>query len=99
MAKDKETVTVEMTEAQKNKVVDFLAKEAPVTTTKKIFLNFEHERNNYKYGPGTVDVASDIAGSLEAADHQAMVYLLKQNQSSSTMIEILGRGISRIRNG
>jgi hypothetical protein len=95
MAKD--TITVEMTNEQKNKVVDFLAKEQ-VLPTKSMFLNFQHNRNNKKYGPGTVDVPGELAGALEAADHQAMVYLLKQNQSSNTMIEILGRGVSRIRN-
>ncbi len=98
MAKEKDTVVVEMTESQKNKVVDFLASEEKAPD-RSMFLNFQHERNNKKYGPGRTLVPGVLAGALEAADNQAMLFLLKQNQSSDTMIEILGRGLTRVVKG
>lgn len=92
----KEKVTVEMTEEQKEKVVDILAKEEPKVELIKVNLGFGHSRNGVKYGPGWANVPSNIAGSLMAADHNALMSELKRNQSAEHLIEIVGRGVTRV---
>jgi hypothetical protein len=95
MSKD-EKVSVEMSKEQKEKVVAVLAKEENKKKTVKVQLYAAHNRNGVAYGPGfAVEVPAEIAGSLIAADHNAVMARLKENQSSDKLIEIIGRGISR----
>jgi len=95
------TVTVEMTEKQKDKVVDLLAKEKAASEKKFVKVNLfnEHRINGVPFGPGLVDAPEEIAGTLLSNDHAAINSRLKEMSSDNNMIEILGRGISRIRKG
>jgi hypothetical protein len=98
MSKEKK-VQVEMTEEQKEKVVDILAKEEPKKPVKmvEVELRFGHNRNNIQYGPGKVIVPEEIGSSLFSADYNAYLSRLKETESSNKMIEIIGRGITKIR--
>jgi hypothetical protein len=93
--------TVEMTEKQKEKVIDILAKEK--AETEKVFVDVrllvEHRINGVPYGPGTVKVPQAIAGTLLSNDQAAIQARLKEMTSDNNMIEILGRGLSRIHKG
>jgi hypothetical protein len=97
MSKDK-VVSVEMTEDQKNKVVDMFAKEKAVVEKKfvKVDLLHSHKVNGHRYGPGVVQVPEELQGHLEVGDQKATVARLKENISTNTQLEILSRGISRI---
>ena len=94
--KEEKKTTIELTEKQKEKVVELFAKEEAPKTYTFVDLMFQHEINNVKYGPGNTSVPSDMAGTLTSADNKALTFRLKENQSSNTMIEIMGKGISRI---
>lgn len=88
-------VSVEMTEEQKAKVVDILAKETPSTEKKTINLLQGHRINGVPYGPGDVEVPAAIAGTLLSNDHQALQSRLREMVSGNHNVEILGRGLTR----
>lgn len=88
-------VSVEMTEEQKAKVVDILAKETPSTEKKWVDLLQEHRINGIPYGPGKVEVPVAIAGTLLSNDHQALQSRLREMVSGNHNVEILGRGLTR----
>lgn len=93
------TSSIEVTEDQKNKIVDMFAKEKAAVTKVKVNLLFGHRINGTSYGPGDCEVNSDMVGHFQAADQNALNSRLKENESSSGMVEILGRGITRKVNG
>lgn len=99
MAKEEKKVSLEMTESQKEKVVDILAKEekkAPEPMV-EVDLRFEHNRNGQPYGPGKVIVPEGVGSSLFAADYNAYVSRLREMESTNKMIEIISRGVTKIR--
>lgn len=93
--------SLEVTEAQKEKIVDLFAKEAANKNTepKEVTLFHEHRINGIPYGPGTLKVPANIAGTLLANDQSMTTARLKEMSSDNKMIEILGRGLSRIHKG
>jgi len=91
----KETVSVEMTKAQKDRVVDLLAKEAAPKEMKTVTLTFQHERNNVKYGPGTVEVEAGLASALYAQDQLRFNNRLRENEGGDHLVEIVGAGHTR----
>lgn len=92
MAKE---VSVTMTEAQKERVVDLLAKESAPKEVKKVTLVFQHERNNVKYGPGTVEVEAGLASALFAQDQLRFNNRLRENEGGDNLVEIVGAGHTR----
>ncbi len=100
MAKEieKDEVSVVMTKTQKEKVLKLLAedeaKKAPIETV-KVHLSFEHTRNERKYF-GLVEVPADLAASLLVADQRFLQARLRENQSNDNLVEIVGRGHTRI---
>ena len=97
MAKDEVSVT--MTEKQKDKVVELFAKEKAAPKMVMHNLLFGHQINGQKYGPGNTLVPEDLVGHFMATDAKALDSRIKENESNSGMVEILGRGISRKING
>lgn len=93
MKEDK--VTLEMTTEQKKKVVEILAKESEPKVMKTITLVFQHERNNVKYGPGTIEVEAGMASSLFVADQARFNNRLKENEGGDHLVEIIGAGHTR----
>jgi hypothetical protein len=98
MSKKEDIISVEMTQAQKDKVVDLFAQEKAKAEKKFVTMNlmYQHKINGTKYGRGVAKVPEELAGHLQAADHKAMVARLKENISTNTELEILSRGISRV---
>lgn len=88
-------VSLEMTEEQKNKVVDILAKESSPTEMKTVDLLQEHRINGVPYGPGITEAPAVIAGTLLSNDHQALQSRLREMTSGNHNVEILGRHITR----
>lgn len=98
MTKKEETVTVEMTKEQKEKVVALLAKDkekSEPVPQETIYLRFEHSRNNVKYS-GTVTVPADLASSLAVADQKAFESRIRENQGGDHLVEIMGRGVTKV---
>jgi hypothetical protein len=87
-----------MTEAQKNKVVDILAKDAAKAEKKmvKMDLLYEHTVNGVHYGPGMTDVPEELHGHFIVGDNNFLKARLRENMSTSTELEILSKGISRV---
>jgi len=88
-------VSVEMTEQQKSKVVDILAKETQTTEKKWVRLLTQHRINGVPYGPGEIEVPAAMAGLLLANDHKAMDSRIREMHSGESNVEIVGRGITR----
>lgn len=61
----------------------------------RLNLGFQHRRNGKAYGPGSVDVPEEIAGSLEAADQVALQMKLRENQSNDHLFQVMARGVQR----
>jgi hypothetical protein len=58
-------------------------------------LGFQHRRNGKKFGPGMTRVPEEFAGSLEAADTQALRAKLRENQTDEHLFEVVARGQQR----
>ena len=97
--KETDEVSLTMTKAQKEQVVKLFAAEAEkkntVVETVSVQINFEHTRNDKKYF-GLVKVPADLAASLMVADQRYLEARLRENQSRDGLVEIVGRGVSRI---
>lgn len=95
-------VNVEMTESEKEEFVALQAKKKSDAEGRaalpevSIDLNFRHEINNVKYGPGIVTAKSDVAQTLESQDQAATLSRMKETIHSKTDLEIIGKGMSRI---
>lgn len=100
MAKEKKVVSVEMTEDQKDRVVEILAKEEEkkVSETQMIEINlrFQHRRNGNTYGPGRVRVAEDMGYSMLSADEKALESRIKENEGGERLVHIIGQGQSKV---
>jgi hypothetical protein len=94
--KKDDLVSVEMTQAQKEKVAKILLADEDKAKAKKemsvVTLKFDHYRNGVQYGPGQVRVNSSLASSLAAADDRAYEMRLKENQTDNHLIKIIGHG-------
>ena len=93
--------TIEVTEKQKAKIVDIMAreKEQEDVSLKEVDLLQEHRINGVPYGPGRTMVPSNIAGTLLSNDQAAIQSRLREMTSQTGMREILGRGITRMIKG
>ncbi len=94
---EKAVVSVEMTEAQKDKFTAMMAeeekkKEAPKKEKIEIDLRFGHNVNNKAYGPGRVICDADIGYAMVERDYAALQARLRVHESSNHMIEILTSG-------
>jgi hypothetical protein len=97
---EEKLVSVQMTDAEKEAFVSFMAKrEADAKPEQQVEINLRtsHRRNGRLFGPGTVVVAESIAGSLISADAKWLNGRLKVHESGNHLIEIIGRGVSRTR--
>lgn len=104
---EKETaglVAVEMTEAEKEQFTKYMAEQKSKAEKAKdsdeiieVDLRFPHRVNQKHYGPGKVTVKSGLGYMLLQQDDQAMIARMKVHESSGGLIEIMGRGISKVR--
>lgn len=90
-----ETTTLEVTKKQKDRIVDLMSKEAEVKPTKELTLLFQHERNNVKYGPGTVVVEAGLAASMFVQDQARYNNRLRENEGGDHLVEIVAAGHTR----
>lgn len=104
------TVQVEMTEKEKEEFVQFKldqekkVKEEEVKTQlddemKKIIrmtLNYSHRINDTTYGPGSVGVPRYHVGLLLSQEHNKMMADLKTMQAGNHLMEIIGRGVTKV---
>lgn len=88
-------VSVEMTEAQKEKVVAILAgqdqakKDAQeAEEIVEVNLRFAHRRNGTTYGPGRIHVRADVGASLHVADEAHYASRLAENDGGKHLIEL-----------
>lgn len=111
MAKDKATdtkveetkVSVEMTEDQKKKVVEFLLKEEKAASAKdkteprvEFNLRFAHYVNGVQYGPGKVSVPESLGSTLYGQDIKALEGEMKVGHFTDNMIQIIQGGTPKI---
>lgn len=89
------TTTLEVTAEQKAEIVEAFAKKEEAKEMKKVTLVFQHERNNIKYGPGTIEVVAPIASSLFAADQARFNNRLREHEGGDHLVEIVGAGVTR----
>lgn len=90
-------VSVEMTEEQKEEVVDYLAKKQEEQDQKKdryqLFLNYQHNINGVKYGPGLATVPANLVGKLQ---HQELLVNKREARlliSRSKTVQVFGQGV------
>lgn len=102
MAKEKKTVSVEMTEDQKEKVIAHLAKEEIKEESKTVDdemvaveLRVWHKHNGRPYGPGRVVVPRWLGDLLLHNDDNAVQGRIKESMDSKHMLQILQSGKSR----
>lgn len=99
MTKEEKKTTIEVTEAQKEEIVQLFAKKQEqkeqAGKTVKMNLSFGHSINGKHYGPGETIVPAELEGHFESGDYKALQMRLRENQSSEEMVQILGRGITR----
>lgn len=111
MAKEKATdtkveetkVSVEMTEDQKKKVVEFLLKEEEEKAAREkaepkveFNLRFAHFVNGIQYGPGKVRVTESLGGTLYGQDIKALEGEMKVGHFTDNMIQIIQGGTPKI---
>jgi len=98
MKKEDKKVSVEMTEEQKEKVVEILAAEPPKEKERaEVSLRYAHWINGTQYGPGTIQCDADIASALYSQDYNKYLSMLSQQDSKLTQIAMSPSGIRTIK--
>jgi len=94
-----ELETVEMTKAQKEKVIKFMAEEAEKAAVVEeevslydITLNYGHKINGTSYGPGKVQVKAQLTSILMSQDAKQRENEIAMNVSADRMYKIMNSG-------